>query len=73
MTDPARVADLVTALLRDLPAADVAALVEGRARLTVVPLDATPPADLSAAAGHPDAAPAGRATPAGRPTTARTG
>ncbi|MFG3708618.1 hypothetical protein ACGF7U_28350 [Micromonospora sp. NPDC047670] len=68
------VADLVTALLRDLPAADLAALVEGRARLAVVPLDTTvagPPP------GHPvDARPArtgppdARRSPSARPVTA---
>ncbi|MGW4502184.1 Rho termination factor N-terminal domain-containing protein [Micromonospora sp. NPDC004336] len=51
MTGPGRdVAGLVAALLRDLPAADLAALVEGRARLAVVPLDATPP---DPPPGHP--------------------
>ncbi|MEU7930779.1 hypothetical protein [Micromonospora echinofusca] len=57
MTAPARdVAELVAALLRALPAADLAALAEGRARLAVVPVDATPPAapaDLFAPAGNP--------------------
>lgn len=57
MTGPARdVAELVAALLRALPAADLAALAEGRARLAVVPVDATPPAtpaDLLAPAGNP--------------------
>ncbi|MFG1887532.1 Rho termination factor N-terminal domain-containing protein [Micromonospora sp. NPDC049051] len=65
MSDPARdVADLVAALLRALPAADLAALTEGRARLAVVPLDAAPPADRTIPAGHPAAAPA-------RPSTRR--
>ncbi|MEV4663273.1 hypothetical protein AB0J85_15150 [Micromonospora echinofusca] len=59
MTGPARdVAELVAALLRALPAADLAALAEGRARLAVVPVDATPPA-----------APAGLLAPAGNPAT----
>ncbi|MER6757859.1 hypothetical protein AB0I85_25525 [Micromonospora echinofusca] len=57
MTGPTRdVAELVAALLRALPAADLAALAEGRARLAVVPVDATPPAtpaDLLAPAGNP--------------------
>lgn len=57
MTGPDRdVAELVAALLRALPAADLAALAEGRARLAVVPVDATPPAtpaDLLAPAGNP--------------------
>ncbi|SCL53338.1 Rho termination factor, N-terminal domain [Micromonospora citrea] len=68
MTGPRRdVAGLVAALLRDLPAADLAALVEGRARLAVVPLDAAAPGPL---AGHPlDATPSGPL--AGHPLDAR--
>ncbi|MFG2009910.1 hypothetical protein ACGFNF_12650 [Micromonospora sp. NPDC048868] len=65
MTDPTRdVADLVTALLRGLPAADLAALAEGRARLAVVPVDPAPPA-ATTPAGHPATARADRPSPAG--------
>ncbi|PZG00832.1 Rho termination factor N-terminal domain-containing protein [Micromonospora deserti] len=61
MTDPApAVAALVTALLRELPAADVAALVEGRARLAVVPTETSP------GPTPPTATPAWRAAPTGR-------
>ncbi|WP_327030618.1 hypothetical protein OG989_12745 [Micromonospora sp. NBC_01740] len=71
MTDPTRdVADLVTALLRGLPAADLAALAEGRARLAVVPVDPAPPAPPpagTAPAGHPATARADRPSPAGQP------
>ncbi|MFV2113573.1 hypothetical protein ACFHW0_14695 [Micromonospora sp. LOL_025] len=74
MTDPTRdVADLVTALLRGLPAADLAALAQGRARLAVVPVDPTPPdppAECLAPAGHPATAPADRSTSAARPAAA---
>ncbi|MEU7999334.1 hypothetical protein AB0B83_29000 [Micromonospora sp. NPDC049060] len=67
MTDPTRdVADLVTALLRGLPAADLAALAEGRARLAVVPVDPAPPAPTTPA-GQPAAARADRPSPAGHP------
>ncbi|MCX4386447.1 Rho termination factor N-terminal domain-containing protein [Micromonospora peucetia] len=65
MTGPTGdVADLVTALLRGLPAADLAALVEGRARLAVVPVDTTPaspPSDRVGSRTRPAAAPAARA------------
>lgn len=83
MTGPGRdVTDLLTALLRDLPAADLAALVEGRARLAVVPLDGAtpgpptaarpvPPARRAAVPPRPAGQPAGRsgppADPAGQP------
>ncbi|RLK23320.1 hypothetical protein DER29_1180 [Micromonospora sp. M71_S20] len=74
MTDPTRdVADLVTALLRGLNAADLAALAEGRARLAVVPVDPAPPdppADRTTSAGRPATAPADRLAPVGRPATA---
>ncbi|MBQ1074875.1 hypothetical protein KBX06_17125 [Micromonospora sp. C31] len=70
MTEPTRdVADLVTALLRELPAADLAALAEGRARLAVVPVDATPPAPPTdrPATGRPRKTPAATARPTGAP------
>ncbi|MGC4786816.1 Rho termination factor N-terminal domain-containing protein [Micromonospora sp. DT178] len=74
MTDPNRdVADLVAALLRGLPAADLAALAEGRARLAVVPVDPAPPgppADGATSAARPATAPADRLAPAGRPAAA---
>ncbi|MGC5330575.1 Rho termination factor N-terminal domain-containing protein [Micromonospora sp. DT62] len=73
MTDPTRdVADLVAALLRGLPAADVAALAEGRARLAVVPVDPAPPTPPPAGtthAGHPAAARADQLGSAGHPPT----
>jgi len=56
------VAALVTALLRELPAADLAALVAGRARLAVVPLDVPTPADQAAATAGRPASPARSAT-----------
>ncbi|MEW2376103.1 Rho termination factor N-terminal domain-containing protein [Micromonospora sp. NPDC047812] len=75
MTDPTRdVADLVTALLRELPAADLAALAEGRARLAVVPVDPAPPgppADRTTSAGHPAVAPADRGVVPARPSARR--
>ncbi|MGB2567619.1 hypothetical protein ACPFP2_04080 [Micromonospora citrea] len=55
MTDPAVTAALLirlAELVEDLPAAEVAALVEGRARLAVVP---TPAAAPTAVAGRPPA------------------
>ncbi|MEU2661963.1 Rho termination factor N-terminal domain-containing protein [Micromonospora sp. NPDC007220] len=77
MTDPTRdVADLVAALLRGLPAADLAALTEGRARLAVVPVDPAPPAPPPAGttpAGHPATARADRPSPAGQPATESAG
>ncbi|MEU9504784.1 Rho termination factor N-terminal domain-containing protein [Micromonospora sp. NPDC048170] len=73
MTGPARdVADLVAALLRGLPAADLAALTEGRARLAVVPVHAAaadPPSDRVALRTGPTAAPAARATSPARQGT----
>ncbi|MFY1598396.1 hypothetical protein [Micromonospora sp. WMMD737] len=68
MTDPSRdVADLVAALLRGLPAADLAALAQGRARLAVVPVDPAPPPAGTTPAGHPATARADRPSPAGHP------
>ncbi|MEU4645222.1 hypothetical protein [Micromonospora sp. NPDC023814] len=69
MTGPGRdVTDLLTALLRDLPAADLAALVEGRARLAVVPLDGAPPGPPTAARPVPPARrTAAPPRPAGQP------
>lgn len=68
MTDPTRdVTALVTALLRGLPAADLAALEEGRARLAVVPVDPAPPPAGAAPAGRPTTARADRPSPAGHP------
>ncbi|MER7334889.1 MULTISPECIES: Rho termination factor N-terminal domain-containing protein [unclassified Micromonospora] len=65
MTGPGRdVTELLTALLRDLPAADLAALVEGRARLAVVPLDGVPPGPPTAAR---PASPARGAAPPAQP------
>ncbi|MFG3697639.1 hypothetical protein ACGF5C_06910 [Micromonospora sp. NPDC047620] len=79
MTGPGRdITDLLTALLRDLPAADLAALVEGRARLAVVPLDGAPagpptaarpapPARRTAAPARPAGPQAGRSGPPADP------
>ncbi|MDT0530412.1 Rho termination factor N-terminal domain-containing protein [Micromonospora sp. DSM 115977] len=72
MTDPTRdVASLVTALLRGLPAADLAALAEGRARLAVVPVDPAPPPAGTTPAGHPAAASTGRGGAPARPSARR--
>ncbi|MER7416584.1 hypothetical protein ABT346_07315, partial [Micromonospora peucetia] len=62
MTGPAPdVAALVAALLRGLPAADLAALAEGRARLAVVPVEVAPAAPPSGRVA-PRTRPAARAT-----------
>ncbi|MCM0678764.1 Rho termination factor N-terminal domain-containing protein [Micromonospora phytophila] len=68
MTDP--LTGLVAALLRELSAEDVAALLEGRARLAVVPVD-TPSRGLPSTAPPPaTSAPVASARAPGRRTTA---
>ncbi|MEV4479039.1 Rho termination factor N-terminal domain-containing protein [Micromonospora coxensis] len=58
MTDPAVAAALLirlAELVDGLPAAEVAALAEGRARLAVVPVAATPAGPPAVVAGRPPA------------------
>ncbi|TDC81816.1 hypothetical protein E1193_13570 [Micromonospora sp. KC606] len=77
MTDPTRTAALLVRLadlLRDLPAAEVAALAEGRARLAVVPTDAVAPTSgahaRSSAAGDRASVPRRAGPPATDPDRA---